>query len=87
MIGAWTKHLSDEKDKQRFQNEILSSRAVLERLSQILDELETDVENQELSTRAYDNANWAYRQAHANGTKSTLRKIKTLISLDQAKEQ
>ena len=38
---------------------------------------------EEISPKVYDNPNWAYRQAHANGVKFALRKIKTLTDLDQ----
>jgi hypothetical protein len=84
MNVAWTKHLPTEKEKQDFTNEVLGSKRVLERLSEIILELDKDIELQELSPKAYDSPNWSYRQAHANGMKAALRKIQTLITPDQA---
>lgn len=83
MITAWTKHISDEKQKEQFKNEILGSKRVLERLSVLVDQLDYGLAEEEISPKAYDNPNWAYRQAHANGVKAALRKIKTLLDLDQ----
>ena len=84
MKTVWTKHLSNDTEKQQFINEILGSKRVLARLGDLIDELEHGLEEQELSPKAYDNPNWAFRQAHVNGMKSVLRKIKSLTSLDQA---
>lgn len=84
---VWTKHLTDEKEKQRFENEVRNSRTILDRLSDIITELEQGLEDQELNPKAYDSPNWAYRQAHANGVKSGLRKVKTLLNPDQGQKE
>ena len=83
MITAWTKHISDDKEKEQFKNEVLGSKRVLERLSVLIDQLDYGLSEEEISPKVYDNPNWAYRQAHANGVKFALRKIKTLTDLDQ----
>lgn len=86
MMSQWTKNLSDPKDKERFQSSILGSRPVLERLQELLDEEEKDLDSSELKEATYDTPSWAYLQAHKNGQRSMIRKIKTLINLDQQKE-
>lgn len=83
MISAWTKHLKNQEDKEEFEKYIRGSRRLLERLEILLSEMNQDVENSETSPRSYDNPNWAYRQAHANGFKQCVKMIQKLITLDQ----
>lgn len=85
MITAWTKHLQTEEDKQKLEKSIRSARHVLDRLKEILGEMEEELNASELSPKNYDSPNWDYKQAHVNGQKSTLRAIKKLITLDQEK--
>lgn len=82
MISAWTDHLPDGQ-KDRFKTVVQSSRAALDRLSQILVEREKQLERSELRPEAYNNSNWAYLQAHRNGFKQALNQIQELINLDQ----
>lgn len=82
MISAWTKHLSDE-EKERFKNEVLGSKRVLNRLQALLNEMKEDVDQLELNTKIYDIPNWDYRQADTNGYKRCLKQISRIINLDQ----
>lgn len=86
MITAWTKHLTNPEEKEQYTKSLRNSKWILDHLSDLLTKVETDVTRQEISPRAYDNANWPYRQAHANGFKQAIRTVKQLISLD-LKEQ
>ena len=83
MISAWTKHITNDEEKKRFQNEVQGSKRVLQRLQALMDEMKTDTENQEMSTKLYDSPSWAYIQADANGYKRCLKQISKLINLDQ----
>lgn len=83
MISAWTKNCKTDEDKQRLTQTIQNSKGALDRLSEILVEMELDLSNSELAARNYDSPNWAYKQAHVNGQKAMIRGIKTLINLDQ----
>jgi hypothetical protein len=83
MISAWTKHISNDEDKERFKSAVLGSKLVLQRLQALMDEMKTDTENQELSTKLYDSPSWAFIQADANGYKRCLKQISKLINLDQ----
>lgn len=83
MISAWTKHITDPSEKERFQNSILGSKSVLQRLQALMNEMKEDVDTQELSIRIYDSPNWDHKQAHLNGFKEAIKKISKIINLDQ----
>jgi len=83
MISAWTKHLETEEEKQRFKNSVLGSKLVLQRLKELLAEVDHDNDRIERDIRTYDLPNWDYRQAHLNGFKDCLNKINKIISIDQ----
>lgn len=83
MISAWTDHLKDPEEKERFKKHILSSKAVLERLQEILNQIEDDYDRTELNSKIYDLPNWDYRQADMNGGRRMKRTISRIINLDQ----
>lgn len=82
MIGAWTTHLKSEEDIKKFKRSLHSALTALDRLDQILSEIDGGLVNQELSLKLYDTPNWDNKQAHINGQRSVIRTIKTLINLD-----
>lgn len=83
MFTKWTQHLKDPIEKQRFVNEILSSKSILDHLGVILESMEKTLERSERSPKAYDAPNWQYRQAHCNGYLQCLYEIKAFVNLDQ----
>jgi hypothetical protein len=87
MYTKWTQHLKDEEEKARFENTILSSKKVLDRLIQILDEEEQALDRSELDIKSFDHPGWAYKQAFKNGYRSSLGVLKKLIDLDQQKKE
>lgn len=84
---VWTKHLKDPEEKERLINQIKSAKQVLDRLNTILDEKFDEMERTELSLASYADNNWSHKQAHKNGYKSCLARLKQLINLDQQKEK
>lgn len=83
MLSAWTQHLrNDPKAKQEFEEYVKGSKPLLNRLNEILDELEKSLDRSEIKPEVFDNPNWAYLQAYKNGYRGSLEKIKTLISID-----
>ena len=86
MMTAWTKNLQTQEEKDRFESSLKSAKLVFKRLNQLLIEEEEDIDRSELVLDTYESANWASKQAHKNGQRSMLRKIKNLINLDQQKE-
>lgn len=83
MLTVWTKNLKTEAERENFNNQLLGARPVLERLGELLDEKEKELDRSERSQKAYENPNWAYLQAHRNGCAGMLQSIKELINLDQ----
>lgn len=83
MLTVWTKNLKTTEEQENFNNQLLSARPVLERLSALLNEKEAELDRSERTQKAYENPNWAYLQAHRNGCASMLHAIKELINLDQ----
>jgi hypothetical protein len=83
MISAWTKHLTKAEEKEHFKRDVEGSKVVLNRLKDILKEVENDLDSAELNNKIYDIPNWDYRQAHLNGFRECLRKINKIINLDQ----
>lgn len=82
MISAWTKHLKDEQEKDRFRNSVLGSKVVLDRLLEIINEMETDQDRIERDSRIYDTPNWDYKQAHLNGFRDCLNKVSKIITIN-----
>lgn len=82
MITAWTKHIKDADEKQRFESSVIHAKHILDRQLVILDEMEDTVTDLELNPKVYDIPNWDYRAADLNGYKRALRHVKKLINLD-----
>ena len=83
MISAWTKHLSSAEEKEKFEKGLRSSRWIIDRLSDMLKQIEENVVNTETSLRTYETPNWDYRQADTNGYRRCLNTIQKLLDLDQ----
>jgi hypothetical protein len=83
MYVDWTKHLKDPEDKSRFENSIYGAKDVLDRLKDILSDMENALDRNELSIEVYSSPNWAERQAHKNGNRETLNYLKKLVNLDE----
>jgi hypothetical protein len=79
MLEAWTRHLKTEEEKTRFKNIYSGSKQVLERLSELLDQIENDDDELETNPKVYDIPNWPYRQADLNGHRRAIKQIKKLI--------
>lgn len=82
MYLEWTQHLTDEKDKEKFRNSVLSAKHILDRLKTIIEKKEKALDRSEMSIEAYSAPNWSERQAHKNGNRQALAEIKTLVDLD-----
>lgn len=83
MYSKWTSHLKDEQEQQDFRRQILSSRDVLARQKNILDEEEKNLDLSEMDTKQFDAPNWRERQAFKMGYRSAIHHLKTFIDLDQ----
>lgn len=81
-VTAWTENLKTEEDKQKFLGGLYRARHIIERLLELMDKDDKSKTQAELSPRVYDNHNWHYLQAHANGYRQCLREYRKLLTLD-----
>lgn len=81
-VTAWTKHLKTEEEKKNYLESLQRVKWVLDHVKELLSASQTSIEAQEISPRSYDNPNWAYRQAHANGYKQAIADTTKLLTLD-----
>lgn len=78
MDTRWTQHLpKDERD--RFRNNVLASKDVLDRLDEILARMDKEAQKQKWSLKSYLNPAWAEFQADMNGTRRTIAEIRALL--------
>lgn len=83
MHVAWTQHIKDPAEKEKYIGSVRHAGWILEDLLQILDGIDRGLERQELSTKVYESNNWAYKQADCNGYRRCLNLIRSIINLDQ----
>jgi len=83
MYTKWYSHIKDPEAQERFRNQILSAKPVLERLATLLKTELDGLDRSELDIRTFDQPNWDYRQAFKNGCRAELNFMTKLIDLDQ----
>lgn len=83
MITKWTSHLKDEVEKERFKSSILGSKKVLERLMDMVNEIEEEMNSVEVSPKNYEIPNWDYRQAHYNGFRQCLHQLRKILTIEE----
>lgn len=79
LSNDWTKHLRDPKEKKEFERIVKASTILLSRLNDILSEYEKEISKQELKLDSYDSPSWSHKQAHLNGRRQSINRIKDLI--------
>lgn len=87
MISSWTKNLQTPEEKKKFEDKVIGAKLVLDRLTEILEELKTGLDNVEMTAEAYDTPNWSEKQAHRNGFRSCLKTVLKIINLDQQEKK
>lgn len=83
MITAWTKHLKTEEDKAKYKTSLSRAKWLLDDIKRLSNDNLKSLEDSEISPKSYDNPNWAYRQAHANGYKQALRDFNKLLTIEE----
>src|ERR1043165_1646489 len=86
MFIDWTKNLKTDEEKQLFENRVIGSKDVLERLTQLIEERTDSIDAQTTTLKSFDSPNWANRRAFMDGFKSCAKIITKLIDLDQQKD-
>lgn len=78
---AWTAHLANKPDeKKQFEDTVIHSKAVLDRLKQLIEEKELAIDRIEYTPSEYETAGWSHKQAHLNGRRAILTDIKNLLT-------
>lgn len=75
----WLKHLPLERQKG-FEELLRNNPLIFARLHDILSEWEQVVASEETSKDQYETGSWAMLQAHRNGNREIIKKLKDLIS-------
>lgn len=83
MDRRWTSKFNNLDEQERFASYLKNSAGVLERLNEIIAEIEVKLDDREVSLEAYENPSWAYKQADNNGYRRALRDILRLTVPDQ----
>lgn len=83
MLPQWTHHLKTDDEKTRFRKYVYSSKGVIDRLKDLMEQDENELNSKEVDESSYDSPSWAALQADRNGYRRCLRKFKKLLTLDQ----
>jgi hypothetical protein len=75
----WTKHLSDPQRKQDFEGTLRNNTLVFDRLKAIIQEWDTAILDMQTTKAQYASPAWSHLQAHLNGSREMLKKMKDLI--------
>lgn len=75
----WFKGVPSER-KEGVEAAIRNSTTALMQLSNVVDAWENELNRSETVITDYDNPSWAARQAHRNGDRARLRKLRDLLS-------
>lgn len=75
----WFKGVDPSK-RDTFEQAIRNSTVAMSRLYELVDEWEKEIDSAEAKIDDYDNPSWSHKQAHRNGDRSRLRKLRDLLS-------
>jgi len=81
-VSAWTKHCKTDEEKTQYLESLKRASWLLDDIKKLINSSEGSLETSEVSPKSYDNPNWAFRQAHANGYKQCLKDFNKLLTLD-----
>lgn len=80
-MSLWTNGLSDsEKEEYKIFLNSMSSNKALVRLKDIVSRKRLSLEASERNPEIYRDNSWAYKQAHNNGARQSLKFIEDLLS-------
>lgn len=75
----WTSHLRTKDEKESLEKAIRHDTTVLSRLLDILEEMQADIDNAELSINDFDSPSWSHKAAFRLGNKAGLKKAIDLL--------
>ena len=74
----WFAGLPSE-DREKFKQEVINSKKVLDKLGKILYNIEESLRT--VKERDYDSPSWSHKQAHRNGESDMVRRVIELITI------
>ena len=74
--AVWLARCATQQDRDEFKEYLLNCRRLFNELDNILAKEETSLARSEID---YDCPSWSHKQAHINGARETLAKIRSLI--------
>jgi len=74
----WTSHIKNEEERKEFKAYIANSSALLDRLTDIINQKISAAEKTRLSEKDYALTTWPFKQADLNGYLRAFNEIKTL---------
>lgn len=77
---SWTRHIQDQDRREDFEKVLRNNSLLFKRLNEIAQEWEASLNSEETSKDQYQSPAWACLQAHRNGSRETIKKLKDLIS-------
>lgn len=82
MIVQWTSQFKDIEDKRRFERSVISSKPVLDRQIEILDDMRDALNSEDKGLSQFDTPAWECKQAYILGYRAALTDIRALINLE-----
>lgn len=79
MILDWTKNLKTQDERDELLQRLKNSE-VLDRLRELIEEYEQNLDRSEISEQVFDKPNWDVRQAWKLGYRAHLNKMKELLT-------
>jgi hypothetical protein len=79
MNTVWTRHIRDPKAKADFESILKNNTQIFQRLKEILEEREAELNKQSFSEADFTDPNWSHKQAHRLGRLGEITKIKEIL--------
>lgn len=76
----WFVGARDEREKKVREELIRASSTMAMVVLEILDRWEDELNRQEINKDDYDSPNWSHKQAHRNGERSRIKKVRDLFA-------
>lgn len=76
---VWTEHLKDPEEKSKAASSIRASKTLINRFIEILQKEKEELQRRRVSSKEYDNPNWAIKQADFNAEERHINKMLDLF--------
>ena len=80
LLIEWTEHLDTAEKRENFEKTLRNNTLIFARMQDILNKWEASILREETTKDQYATACWPQLQAHRNGNRETIKKLRDLIS-------